>query len=180
MTKLPQEAAVQVEKVVGSVTEQAQAATPRTLSDRPTQRPRKRMTFGSSKLGVDCSKLHEAGFYCHWLNDYPGRISEAQEVGYQFVLLSEIESSPTLGAPTADGGQRVSRRVGVKEDGTELLAYLMKIPLEWKHENDAEYTKRADAIDAQIRSGKVTQVAGTDPASSYYNGGIKMETPRSR
>lgn len=173
MTKLSSESAVQVEKVAEEV-----AQTPRTLTDRHDPRPRRRMTFGSSKLGVDCSKLHAQGFYCHWINDYPGRISDAHEVGYQFVHLSEIESSPTIGAPTADGGTKVSRRVGVKEDGTELLAYLMKIPQEWKRENDAVYSERADAIDHQIRSGKV--LGTTDPSSAFYSTGTKMETPRSR
>jgi hypothetical protein len=171
MTKLSQETPVQAEAV-------AQTPLARQVSDRPEGRPRRRVAFGSSKLGVDCSKLHSEGWYCHWVNDYPGRIHEAQAVGYEFVKLSEIESGPTLGAPSADNQNRVSRRVGVTEDGRELLAYLMKIRQEYKNENDAFYQEKADKIDQQIRNGTVSQNGSNDPNSRFYNAGTSMTRTR--
>lgn len=140
-----------------------QTVSPRSTVERATTNPRSRPKFGSSKLGVDCSKLIEAGFYCHWINDYPGRVQDALGSGYQFVKLSEIESSPTIGAPSADGEERVSRRVGVGEEGKPLLAYLMKIPSEWKKENDSFYQERCDAVDRQIRAGQAGVEKGYVP-----------------
>lgn len=162
MAKLPQESAVQASELAESAgeipsREQVQAVV-RSTTDRPEGRPRRRPAFGSSKLGVDCSKLHQAGYYCHWINDYPGRVQDALNSGYEFVSLSEVQSAPSIGAPTADLGDRVSRRVGVMENGQELVAFLMKIPLDWKHENDAYYQERADAIDRAIRTGTVEHV----------------------
>ena len=142
----------------------------RSLTDRDEGISRRRPAFGRSKLGVDCTKLHEAGYYCHWINNYPGRVQDALDSGYEFVTLSEVESAPTIGFVTADAGDKVSRRVGVTEAGNELLAYLMKIKRAWKDENDAYYQQRTDAIDRRIRSGKPTQVGEQDPAQRFYGG----------
>lgn len=130
----------------------------RTTAERPEGVPRRRRYFGSSKLGVDCSALQEAGFHCHWINDVTGRIQEAQDCGYEFVSLSEIKAGPTLGAPSADEKDRVSRRVGVAEDGSELRAYLMKIRQDWYEENQAYYQERCDAVDRAIAAGTVEHV----------------------
>lgn len=176
MAKLPQESAVEaVEQAVSAgeipSREQIQAVV-RTTTDRKEGRPRRRPAFGSSKLGVDCSQLQQAGYYCHWINNYTGRVQDALNSGYEFVSLSEVQSAPSIGAPTADLGDRVSRRVGVTEDGKELLAFLMKIPMEWKHENDAYYQERADSIDRAIRTGAVENVE-----NSYIpRDGIKYTT----
>lgn len=143
----------------------------RSLSDRSDGSPRRRPAFGRSKLGVDCNKLHEMGYYCHWINNYPGRVQDAIESGYEFVTTEEVDAGNTIGAPTADAGNKVSRRVGVTESGAELLAFLMKIKRAWKNENDAYYQERAAAIDRQIRSGTPLQAGGEkDPAQRFYGG----------
>src|SRR6266404_7374791 len=74
----------------------------RSLTDRDSTTPRSRPAFGRAKLGVDCTKLHEMGFYCHWINNYPGRVSDALESGYDFVTTDEVEVAPTIGFQTAD------------------------------------------------------------------------------
>jgi hypothetical protein len=154
----------EVAQAVGSSTQV------RDLTDRTDGNPRRRPAFGRSKLGVDCSKLHEMGFYCHWINNYPGRVNDALESGYEFVTTDEVEVAPTIGFATADAGNKVSRRVGQTEAGGELLAYLMKIKKAWKEENDAYYQQRVDAIERRIRSGKPTQVGEQDPAQRFYGG----------
>lgn len=177
MAKLPSESTVQGEDVGGIPSREAvsEALTPRSTIDRPAP-ARRRPRFGGSKLGVDCSKLHDAGFYCHWINDYPGRVNEALDSGYTHVSLSEVESGPVIGAPSATGEAKVSRRVGVTEDGRELLAYLMKIPLDWKQDNDAYYQERADKVDRAIKAGKIEQVE-----NAYHPGGDKISyTARTR
>jgi len=177
MAKLPQENAVQDEELgesAGAIPSRTEASQVRATTDRRESLARRRPAFGSSKLGVDCSKLQQAGYYCHWINDYPGRLQDALNSGYEFVKQSEVESAPSIGAPSAAAGDQVSRRVGVTEAGQELLAYLMKIPLEWKHENDAYYQERADAIDRAIRSGTVETVE-----NAYRpNDGIKYTRSR--
>lgn len=139
--------------------------------ERQEDMQRKRKMFGETAFGVDCTKLQEAGYYCHWLNDSPGRISEAHANGYEFVKQSEVELAPGLGAPSADAGDKVSRIVGHTDQGGPLLGYLMKIPQGWKDENDAFYGKRADAVDRAVRSGT------SHPVESGYipKDGIKID-----
>lgn len=144
----------------GIPTREAIAPLSRTVMDREDGERRRRPMIGGEKLGVDCSKLIASGLYCHWINDYPNRVNEALANGYTFVLQSEVELEPGIGAYSADSGDRVSRIVGHTEQGGPLVAYLMKIKQEWKNENDAFYQKRAAKIDAAIRSGTTTPVEG--------------------
>jgi len=116
--------------------------------------PRSRQMFGQGgKLSVDCSKLQQAGYYCHWVNDYPNRINEAQANGYEFVGIDEVQGLDGVGTYTADASNKLSRIVGTNDQGEPLLAYLMKIRQEWKAENDAYHQRRPDQIDQEIRSG---------------------------
>jgi hypothetical protein len=150
----------QAPEVEGIPTRAAIAPQVRQVVDRSDGERRRRPMIGGEKLGVDCSKLMASGLYCHWINDYPNRVNEALANGYEFVLLSEVEIEPGVGAFSADSGERVSRIVGHNEQGGPLLGYLMKIKQEWKNENDAFYQKRAAKIDAAIRSGTTTPVEG--------------------
>lgn len=125
----------------------------RTPADREVT-ARSRQMFGQGgKLSVDCSQLIEAGYYCHWLNDYPNRVNEALANGYEFVTLDEVSQANGVGTYTADASNKVSRIVGTTDQGEPLLAYLMKIRKEWKAENDAFHQRRPDQIDQEIRSG---------------------------
>jgi hypothetical protein len=136
----------------------------RNVIERPGGLVRKRKGFTSSKLAVNVDRLREAGWYCHWINDTPGRVQEALDIGYVFVTLHEVEATPTYGAPTADAGTRVCRRVGTNENGTELLAYLMKTSIEFHEENMAQTQIPCDRVDAQIRSGVIRQSDGGEGA----------------
>jgi len=139
----------------------------RTTIERPTGLVRKRMTFNSSKLGVDVSRLQEAGWHCHWANDDKNRISDMLDIGYLFVELHEVgPGGVSMGSPSADSSNRVSRRVGTNEDGSAMLAYLMKTSNEYHAENNAFNQLPCDRIDAQIKSGAVRQADGSGEASA--------------
>lgn len=99
------------------------------------------------------------GHHCHWLNDYAGRILQAQQAGYEFVspedaliTMPDVAGSP-VGAGT-DLGSRVSVVVGKNEDGTPLRAYLMKIRSEWFKEDQAIAQGRVDDVHEAMRQGK--------------------------
>ncbi len=190
MRELPKEPAVKVasklEDVLGSPLESVSAqASPapvvRDLADRFGENPRKRAPMQGSRLGVDCSKLIEAGYYCHWVNDHDVRVQEELAKGYQFVTQDEVELSPLIGAPSTSLDNKVSRYVGTKADGSPLSAYLMKIPARWKRENDVEDQRRPDQVDRQIRQGIVKQADGDNSSrGSFYDAGTRYEQPRSR
>jgi len=180
MTKLAEtstvKAASEMEKVAFAAPG-ADIPTPRSSVERTEPVRRKRLQLGSSKLGVDVSKLRDAGFYCHWINDQDGRVQEAMDRGYQFVSLDEIDYVPTIGAPSTTDG-KVSRRVGTIDD-KPLLAFLMKIRTEWKAEDDEVLAERCNQIDAQIKGGGIRQIAdgaGYSPKADH----TKLEAYTSR
>lgn len=111
-----------------------------------------------------------AGYHCHWINDYPGRILQAQQAGYEFVpseealvTMPDLAGSP-LGAGT-DLGSRVSVVVGKQEDNSPLRAYLMKLRSEWYKEDQAVSQDRVDQIHGAIERGN-QQVDG-DTSNRY-------------
>lgn len=135
----------------------------RYVIERPTGLTRKRVGFTSSKLSVNVDRLTQAGWYCHWINDYPGRVQNLIDLGYRFVSRWEVEDlAESVGLTDTDLAERVCRRVGTNENGSELLAYLMKTSKEIHEENMRQTQEPCDRIDAQIRSGAVRQSAGVE------------------
>ncbi|CAB4120854.1 hypothetical protein UFOVP2_31 [uncultured Caudovirales phage] len=110
------------------------------------------------------------GFHCHWVNDYPGRVMQANQAGYEFVNQEEALitipdlAGSALGSGT-DLGSRVSLVVGKNEDGTPLRAYLMKIRLEWYKEDQQAGQQRVDQIDDAMRQGN--QAVAGDKSHRY-------------
>ena len=121
----------------------------RTAADRPQRKSRKPFGVPRSKLGV--SFLIE-GYHLHWVNDTPGRIHEATSGDYEFVSPKEV------GVEEKD--DRVKRLVGTNEDGSAMYAYLMKIRKDWYDEDQAQVQSVQDAIDNQIRNGKLEDTGG--------------------
>lgn len=122
------------------------------------------------------------GFHCHWINDYPGRILQAQAAGYEFVsqeealvTMPDLAGSP-LGAGT-DLGSRVSVVVGRQEDSTPLRAYLMKLRSEWYKEDQDVAQGRVDQIHEAIERGK-QQVDGDN--SNRYVKSVSVKGTYSR
>jgi len=69
----------------------------------------------------------------------------------------------------SDMGSRVSVVVGKNEDGSPLRAYLMKIRNEWFVEDQAVAQERVDAVDQQIKRGRLgsEQEKQSDTANRY-------------
>ena len=122
------------------------------------------------------------GFHCHWINDYTGRIMQAQQAGYSFVsqkeavLVSPDIAGTQLGAGT-DLGSRVSIVVGGAEDGSPLRAYLMKLPLEFYNADQSKMNKHVDDIHDAMRQGN-QQVQGD--MSNRYVKSVSMTSTYNR
>lgn len=95
------------------------------------------------------------GYHLHWINDYPGRITQALENGYEFVKPEEVNG--TVGQNTDLSGEKLRHIVGTDDSGNALYAYLMKIRQDWYDEDQAAIQHRNDIVDDAIRNGKNSQ-----------------------
>lgn len=124
------------------------------------------------------------GFHLHWMNDVPGRLAQAKQGGYEFVLPEEtqVNSRDLAGDSTLSGstdmGTRVSVVVGQDEHGNPLRAYLMKIREEWYKQDQADQQNRVDDIDMAMRQGK--QSTGGADATNRYVKAVNLKTSLNR
>lgn len=89
------------------------------------------------------------GYHLYWENDQDGAIETLLFEGFEFAEPAEVKMQSAFVAD-ADLGNRVSRYVGRKEDGSPLRAYLMKCPDEiWETREQRRYAQ-ADNWDAAI------------------------------
>lgn len=141
----------------------AKAAAPRETVVKKEESMSEKKTVRSERipLGVPRKKLEAKpieGYHLHWVNDYPGRVIEALNGGYQFVEYSETEINDFVTPGNSDLGTRVKRQVGKTENGDALFAYLMKIEENlWKQDQE-ELQKRNDKVDEAIRRGDLNPV----------------------
>jgi hypothetical protein len=98
------------------------------------------------------------GYHLHWVNDSAGRIQEAQRGGYTFVEPKEVQA--------VDDGTQVKRLVGRNEDGSALYAYLMKIEMDFYHEDQATIQREVDRFDTAIKRGTIDEKSGDN---RYHN-----------
>lgn len=110
-------------------------------ADRPTTREETgratRVPLGTAqtKLGLP----DRPGYDRHWFNDTGGRIHDVLRAGY-----THIEER-------LDGrDMKLSRRVGVNEDGSPLMAYAMEIRQEFYTEDQAAKQAGIDETEASI------------------------------
>jgi hypothetical protein len=131
-----------------------------------TQLRNKRKPFGvpRSKLSVE---KQDPAFHYRWILDAPGRIQEAIEGDYSFVEPSEVGREP-------NGENKEFVRGDTNPDGSAQRQYLMKIPREFYEEDKKEAQSHLDQIDAAIRGGKLSQVAGDN--RYIPDGGISIKT----
>ena len=138
--------------LITKAAEDMPAASAPTVPERPANFVRK--PFGSRNQKLDNSE--RPGFHRHWFNDRGSRIQDALAAGYTFVM-------------TADG-RKMSRTVGVAEQGGGQAAYRMEIPLEWFNEDQKAKEDRNRAILDQIRNGVAAGVTpGQDGAYQPVN-----------
>jgi hypothetical protein len=148
------------------------------LADETEKRTRIPMSVPRAKLTTP----EIPGHHTHWINDYSGRILQAQQGGYEFVSQQEalITTSDVAGLAIGQGtdlGSRVSVVVGKNDDGTPLRAYLMKVRNEWYESDQAQTQARVDAIDEAMRQGK--QAVDGDGSNRYVKT-VQMKSTYSR
>lgn len=128
--------------------------------------PRARRTpLGTPRLRMMADK--RAGYVRRWVNDTRERIQDAIHAGYEFV---HEPADPDRPETATDGqGTRICRTVGVQDDGTKLVAYLMEIPEKYYREDFAAKQAPLDEFDRSIHGGIVK---GADPkdqkAQAFY------------
>lgn len=149
------------EKVAKKSTEvKAQTEVVRSEGDRPARNRRGVFNGQRQKLAVT-SEI--PGFRLAWVNDSVGRIHDAQEGGYDFVTQEEIGLEyNNVTSRNSDMGTKVSTTVGINEDGTPLIAYLMKIHQEHYEEDFNESQAYLDRIDSAIKGGNIEGQVGRD------------------
>lgn len=149
----------------------------RKATDRPARVSRGVFNGTKGKLKISDSivaAFREAGWHLHIFNDIDSRIEDALENGYEFVLRSEIGSLADNVVPSnTDLGDKVRFRVGNKESGDGLYAYVMKIPQGDFEEDQKVLQAKNDRIDAAVRAGKNVK-AGTS-SDGFYDAGISLK-----
>jgi hypothetical protein len=119
-----------------------------------------RVPFGDAELSMAWPEI--PGFRLYWFNDVPGRLLRAKRAGYEHV---------------EDGhGKPVSLVVGKGEKSGGLIAYLMKLPIEW-YEDDLRRKNNLEAEKIeQIKAGKLVSA---QVENVYVPGqGIKVKVAR--
>lgn len=157
-----------------SVTEET-ARVVRAESDR-RPRLRERADFGAAQQKLQVLN-QDSQYHYHWINDYPGRVQYSIARGYDFVSPRDIELVPGVVPLNADLGDRVSMVVGSTEAGQPLVAYLMRIPMEFYNEDQSDIQADIDRREAGIRKGKTTGQE-TDSFYTPRNEKIKLERDR--
>lgn len=150
--------------------------------DKMAEAGEKRRRIPMSVPRAKLSTPEIAGYHSHWVNDYPGRITQAMDAGYTFVDREEalFTSGDLAGDPLGTGsdmGSRVSQVVGKNDDGSPLRAYLMKIPNEFYREDQQAIQDRVNAVDEAMRQGK--QSVDGDGSNRYVKS-MNMKSTYSR
>lgn len=109
-------------------------------------------------LGIPRLKLQfpeRPGFVRRVMADRPGRLEDALAAGWQFVTKLEggsgFEDLST--ATTAGIDSRISRVIGVNDDGSPLRGYLMEIPKELYDQDQAMKEAVLAEREAAMRAG---------------------------
>jgi hypothetical protein len=166
------------EEQTGNKAEPVRKAQIRKATDRPARAERSSFNGTKRKLAISdhtVQAFKEAGWHLHIFNETEGRIEQALETGYEFVLRDEVGSlSDNVVPSNTDLGEKVRFRVGSKEGGDGLFAYLMKIPTVEYEEDQRNIQAKGDRVDTAIRSGK-NVVAGTSADGFYGQEGISLK-----
>ena len=124
----------------------------RSVSERPTRNKPQNLFNGQQKKLTVFGEI--PGYDLYVFNDAPGRIDTALKTGWEFVTRDEValEVSRTV----TDSNTAVDSRIrflvgktGVNED-QPLYGFLMKIPSEWRAQNQAEEQDMLDAAEKAL------------------------------
>lgn len=121
---------------------------------------RKRVPFSANRKRLQIDEKFE-GFATRWFNDQDDRLARAEAAGYRYVDRKEVrgvgEADITNG--NTDLNSKVSRVVGRTQQNTPIRAFLMKIRLEFKQEDDRAKEAKNALVDEAIRGGKPGGIA---------------------
>lgn len=94
--------------------------------------------------------LEANNLVARWINDTDnGRIyDKTQRDTWDFLTSAEVSDDPRNANP---GSERISRRVGTKEDGSPLFTYLCVKPKDWYKEDAAKRARPHEETMSQIR-----------------------------
>ena len=136
----------------------------KTTEERKQER-KKRIPLGGyrSKLAIPEDLVDRKRYVPRWINDIPGRITQALDGAYEHV------TDPNT-------GEHMKAVVGRDESGKPITAYLMKIDRDFYEEDFKEKQKEVDKIDEAIYRGRVAE----QPGDMRYvpSEGIKYETTK--
>jgi hypothetical protein len=118
---------------------------------------RTRISMSNAELKLAIPEI--PGYHLHWMIGTPSRIAQALKAGYTFVEHDEVETVNTdiAGDFTKNGnsdlGSRVSTVAGsdTGEDGKEQRLYLMKLPQEFRDDDERAMLDRSERIASSIR-----------------------------
>jgi hypothetical protein len=143
----------------------AAEAAPETTSA-PTKR-RRRASVGGHRLKLQAPARD--GYVRRWVNDDGNRIAEAQELAYDHVTDSGIQTS------SADS--RISRLVGTKANGEPLRAFLMETPATEYAAGCSDKEAIARQVDEAIAAGRDStgQMSSIPESETYGRGSIQRD-----
>mgnify|MGYP003339546449 CR=1 FL=1 len=170
------ETAIQ-EKLTGVSKGAPKELTIRKATDRPSRATRGIFNGTRGKLSIDpelVKAFTEAGWHLHIFNDNDGKVQIALEAGYEFVMRDEVGGSLSdrVVPANTDPGEKVRFRVGNKEGGDGMFAYLMKIPTSAWEADQQLLQDRNNRTDAAIRAGE--NIKPGSSSEGFYNAGIKL------
>lgn len=127
---------------------------------------RRRASVGGHALKLKAPSRD--GYVRRWVNDDANRLAEAQELAYDFVSDSAIQSTGE--------GSRVSRLVGTKANGEPLRAYLMETPVEEFQAGVSEKEAHLKEIDDAMLA--ITDETGKRVPRTEQTGHVSIQQDR--
>jgi hypothetical protein len=145
-----------------------------TRETREEQARPQRVSVNAQRDKLNVLGLDTKNYYYRWVNDIEDRLLIFKNAGYLFVEKSEIKSS---GDPTIDTSKGTDSRVR-KGVGGGRVAYLMKLPLEFKKEYDAD--KEAEILETERAMRRLKTETGhhMSPEADYGKADIGQSNRR--
>lgn len=112
-----------------------------------------------------------------WINDAEnGRIyDKTQRDTWDFLTSAEVAADERNATP---GGERITRRVGTKEDGTPLFSYLCVKPRKWFNEDANKRARPHEEMMAEIRERPIKTSADSDLSDDEEHAYIPKEAQK--
>ena len=97
-------------------------------------------------------KYKKPGYKYRWFNDHQSKLYDAERAWWSFV------TDPDIVVGEGEDGKddlstKVRRKVGTRDNGSPIYAYLMKIQEKFYREDFEVYNRNLDVTDAAIKRG---------------------------